>query len=120
MLAFRGYLQRNKKSFEKDKVHEAMPGVPSIVIDSLVTRFTEVVRDSTKCVTFSQRSQPPVITSTNSHTPTSATETNLLTHVFALCLKVDNFATDTTVLAHDLSMQVPRYVMLSPYLFHTR
>jgi DNA-directed RNA polymerase I subunit RPA49 len=56
-------------------------------------------------------------TRVNSHTSTSATETNLLTHVFALCLKVDDFATDTTVLAHDLSMQVSKYVMLSLELY---
>jgi len=90
MFAFRRFLQQNRKAIEKDKLHEAMPSVPSIIIDSLTSRFTEIARDST------------------THTPTSATETNLLTHVFALCLKVDNFATDTTVLAHDLSMQVSK------------
>ncbi|KAF8225355.1 Rpa49 subunit specific to nuclear RNA polymerase I [Tricholoma matsutake] len=90
MLAFRRFLQKNRKAIEKDKIHEAMSGVPSIIVDSLVSRFTEGIRDSTN------------------HVSTSATETNLLTHVFALCLKVDNFATDTTVLAHDLSMQVSK------------
>lgn len=50
MLAFRRFLQQNRKAVEKDKLHEAMPGVPSIVIDSLVSRFTEAVRDATKCV----------------------------------------------------------------------
>ena len=111
MFAFRRFLQHNRKAVEKGKLHEAMPGVPSIIIDSLVSRFTEVVRDSTTCLpNLSARLHLLILI--NSHTLTPATETNLLTHVFALCLKVDNFATDTTVLAHDLSMQVSKYAML--------
>ena len=35
-------------------------------------------------------------------------ETNLLTHMFALCLRVDEWATDTTILAGDLSMSVTK------------
>lgn len=42
---------------------------------------------------------------------TTQTETNLLTHMFALCLRIDDFATDTAVLATDLSMPVLRYVL---------
>lgn len=37
------------------------------------------------------------------HQMTTKTETTLLTHLLALCLKVDNYATDTTVIAQDLS-----------------
>ena len=33
---------------------------------------------------------------------------NILTHMFALCLRVDEWATDTTVLARDLSMPVTK------------
>jgi len=33
---------------------------------------------------------------------------NLLTHMFALCLRADEWATDTTVLARDLSMSVAK------------
>jgi len=50
MLAFRSFLQRKRKAIEKDEIHDAMLGVPSIVIDSLISRFTEVARGSTKCV----------------------------------------------------------------------
>ena len=39
---------------------------------------------------------------------TQEMETNLLTHMFALCLRVDEWATDTTVLAGDLSMSVTK------------
>lgn len=35
-------------------------------------------------------------------------ETNLLTHMFALCLRVDEWATDTAILAGDLSMPVAK------------
>lgn len=33
-------------------------------------------------------------------------ETMLLTHMFALCLRLDDYATDTTLIAKDLSMPV--------------
>lgn len=39
---------------------------------------------------------------------TSEMETNLLTHMFALCLRVDRWATDTAILAGDLSMPVAK------------
>ncbi|KAJ2923265.1 hypothetical protein H1R20_g13827, partial [Candolleomyces eurysporus] len=38
------------------------------------------------------------------HQSTSSTKTNLLTHMFALCLKLENFAADSETLAKDLSM----------------
>ncbi|KAF9468311.1 RNA polymerase I associated factor, A49-like protein [Collybia nuda] len=88
MLAFRQVMERNKKGIDKDKMIEKLSSVPGIVIDSLLSRFTEVARDST------------------SHVVTSATETKLLTYAFALCLKVDGYATDTSMLANDLSMSI--------------
>lgn len=39
---------------------------------------------------------------------TSDNETSLLTHLFSLCLKVDDYATDTTLLAADLKMPPTR------------
>ncbi|KAF8999769.1 Rpa49 subunit specific to nuclear RNA polymerase I [Cyathus striatus] len=86
MFAFREIIGR--RQITKEDVHKNLSGVPSIVIDSLISRFTEMARDS---------SAPQV---------TTATKTNLLTHIFALCLKLDNFATDTELIAQDLSMKV--------------
>ena len=39
---------------------------------------------------------------------TQEMETNLLTYMFALCLRVDEWATDTTILAGDLSIPVAK------------
>lgn len=39
---------------------------------------------------------------------TPQTETMLLSYMFALCLRVDDYATDTTLLAKDLSMAVTK------------
>lgn len=39
---------------------------------------------------------------------TQEMEMNLLAHMFALCLRVDEWATDTTILAGDLSMPVSK------------
>ncbi len=43
---------------------------------------------------------------------TSENETSLLTHLFSLCLKVDDYATDTTLIAADLKMAPIRYTLL--------
>jgi DNA-directed RNA polymerase I subunit RPA49 len=43
---------------------------------------------------------------------TSAAETLLLTHMFALCLRVDDYATDPKILADDLKMPVAKFVSL--------
>lgn len=44
---------------------------------------------------------------------TSDNETNLLTHLFSLCLKIDDYATDTKLIAADLKMSTTRYVTFS-------
>ncbi|KAH6904495.1 Rpa49 subunit specific to nuclear RNA polymerase I [Coprinopsis sp. MPI-PUGE-AT-0042] len=85
MLAFRQAASR--KDISKDQIYEKLAPLPSIVADSLLSRFTEVARGSA------------------SYQSTSTTKTNLLTHVFALCLKLDKFATNPEMLAHDLSMK---------------
>lgn len=40
---------------------------------------------------------------------TSENETSLLTHLFSLCLKVDDYATETALIAADLKMAPTRY-----------
>ncbi|KAK2465155.1 hypothetical protein APHAL10511_002847 [Amanita phalloides] len=77
------------KRIEKHRLDAKMTGISELVIDGLLSRFSEVARGS------------------NEHQMTTKTETTLLTHLFALCLRVDNYATDTTIIAHDLSMKVP-------------
>ncbi|KAG6374130.1 RNA polymerase I associated factor, A49-like protein [Boletus reticuloceps] len=86
MMAFRNITFRK---FDKLIVYEKLSGVPSIIIDGLISRFTETPRGSTEPQSTSQ------------------TETLLLTHMFALCLRVDDYATDTTLIANDLSQKGP-------------
>jgi hypothetical protein len=40
---------------------------------------------------------------------TTDNETRFLTHLFSLCLKVDDYATDTALIAGDLKMPSARY-----------
>ncbi|KAG2143922.1 Rpa49 subunit specific to nuclear RNA polymerase I [Suillus cothurnatus] len=75
------------KNISKDVIQQKLSMVPSIVIDGLLSRFTETARGSTEARKTSEKA------------------TMLLTHMFALCLHVDEFATDTSVLAADLSME---------------
>ncbi|PPQ90265.1 hypothetical protein CVT25_013090 [Psilocybe cyanescens] len=86
MLAFRQ--ATFQKTIDKEKLYERLSSVPGIVVDGLLSRFTEVARGS------------------SSYHSTSATKTSLLTYTFALCLKVDDYASNTTIIAHDLSMTV--------------
>lgn len=51
MLAFRKATEFKK--IEKEKVYERLSGVPGIVIDSLLSRFTETSRGSSRSVTIS-------------------------------------------------------------------
>lgn len=86
MLAFRQ--ATNFKEVDKDKLYDKLSLLPTIVVDSLLSRFTEVPRGSTL------------------HQSTTATKMNLLSHIFALCLRLDGFAADTETLASDLNMKV--------------
>ncbi|KZT03300.1 RNA polymerase I associated factor A49-like protein [Laetiporus sulphureus 93-53] len=74
----------------KETLQTRLNGVPQIVIDGLLSRFTETARVS------------------NTVQMTPQTETMLLTYMFALCLRIDDFATDTDLIASDLSMPAAR------------
>ncbi|RXW17477.1 hypothetical protein EST38_g8375 [Candolleomyces aberdarensis] len=65
-------------------------------------RSSEWVRRQLKAITTSKDSSKTK--KKNLHQSTSATKTNLLTHMFALCLRLENFAADSETLAKDLSM----------------
>jgi DNA-directed RNA polymerase I subunit RPA49 len=115
MLAFRQ--ATFKKDIEKDRIYEKLAPLPTIVADSLLSRFTEVPRGTVLC---GSKASPFNCSSTHvqccsRHQSTSATKTNLLTHMFALCLKLENFAADTETISKDLSMKTSEYV----YLPHT-
>jgi len=87
MIAFRG---ASRILSEKDKVYERLQNIPSIVVDGLLSRFTESARESTKLQITSQM------------------ETKLLTYMFALCLRVGDYAVDSSTIAKDLSMDVSK------------
>ncbi|KAI6148083.1 Rpa49 subunit specific to nuclear RNA polymerase I [Pisolithus tinctorius] len=69
----------------KVSLQEKLTSMPSVVADGLLSRFTESARTSSKSQFTSQK------------------ETLLLTHMFALCLRVDDYATNTEIIAKDLS-----------------
>lgn len=50
MLAFRQAASR--KDISKDQIYEKLAPLPSIVADSLLSRFTEVARGSASCVVY--------------------------------------------------------------------
>ncbi|KAL4264654.1 RPA49/POLR1E RNA polymerase subunit family protein [Pleurotus pulmonarius] len=86
---FRNIMQRGGiQGLEKEAIVEKLEGLPGVVLDGLLSRFTETTRASTK------------------HVLTTATLTKLHTYMFALCLRVDNYAADSTVIAKDLSLSV--------------
>ncbi|KAF8889068.1 RNA polymerase I associated factor, A49-like protein [Infundibulicybe gibba] len=87
MMAFRRIVGRGVPH-EKTKVQEKLSGVPTAIVDSFLARFTELPRGQTE------------------HIATSAKKTSLLTHLLALCLRVDRYASDSDTLAHDLSLGV--------------
>ncbi|KAI9058825.1 RNA polymerase I associated factor A49-like protein [Trametes sanguinea] len=83
MMAF----YKNSRSVgDKEALQQRLSSVPPIVLDGLISRFTEVER------------------STNKPKMTPQTETMLLTYMFALTLRVEDYAADVETIAHDLSM----------------
>ncbi|KLO18764.1 Rpa49 subunit specific to nuclear RNA polymerase I [Schizopora paradoxa] len=88
MMAF--YVSAHKLCNDRDALQQRLSGVPSNVIDGLLERFTDNLRGSSER-RFSTENQ-----------------IMLLTHMFALCLRVDNYVTDTTVLANDLKETIIR------------
>ncbi|CDO68785.1 hypothetical protein BN946_scf184989.g51 [Trametes cinnabarina] len=83
MMAFH---KNSRNVGDKDALQQRLSSVPPIVVDSLISRFTEVER------------------STNKPKMTPQTETMLLTYMFALILRVEDYAADLETIAHDLSM----------------
>ncbi|KIJ47295.1 hypothetical protein M422DRAFT_164274, partial [Sphaerobolus stellatus SS14] len=83
------FLFRNVSVRDKAHAQKRMPTIPNDVLDGLISHFTESDRDGSKVQV------------------TKTAETLLLTYMFALCLRLDNYATDPTLLATDLSMSVP-------------
>ncbi|KAI0920527.1 hypothetical protein AcV5_010239 [Taiwanofungus camphoratus] len=73
---------------DKPALQDRLKGVPSIVVDGLLSRFTETTRTAGTVQITTQK------------------ETMLLTHIFTLCLRIDDYATDTAIVAQDLSMPV--------------
>ncbi|GJJ09367.1 hypothetical protein Clacol_003589 [Clathrus columnatus] len=71
---------------DKELLQKKMSSVPNEITEGLFERFTEKSRNETK------------------HAMTNDSQTRLLTYMFALCLKLDNYATDPTVLASDLGL----------------
>lgn len=87
MFAF--YNARRNVS-EREKLQERLGRIPTTLLDGLLSKFTDSARGSTKA-----------------HV-TQELETTLLTHAFALCLRVDEWAADTAILAGDLSLPVAK------------
>ncbi|KAI0651188.1 RNA polymerase I associated factor A49-like protein [Trametes meyenii] len=83
MMAF---YKNSRNVGDKDALQQRLSGVPPLVIDGLITRFTEAER------------------STNKPKMTPQTETMLLAYMLALCLRIEDYAADTETIAHDLSM----------------
>ncbi|KAJ7222363.1 Rpa49 subunit specific to nuclear RNA polymerase I [Mycena pura] len=83
MMAFRRCTERK---FTKEDLPTKLARVPGAVVDSLLARFTECPRGSS-----APRSTPQL-------------DLLLLSHMLALCLRIDNYAADHALIARDLSL----------------
>ncbi|PVG00076.1 RNA polymerase I associated factor, A49-like protein [Serendipita vermifera] len=79
------------KPREKVDLQESLFSIPDAIVETMINQFTESPRDSTRVQSTPQK------------------ETKLLTHALALCLRVDHFACDPSVIASDLRLS-PNYV----------
>ncbi|KAL4253801.1 RPA49/POLR1E RNA polymerase subunit family protein [Abortiporus biennis] len=83
MMAFKN---ASRKLNDRKALERHLRNVPSVIIDGLISRFTETARDSSDSRLTPQH------------------ENRLLAYMFALCLRVDDYATDIKAIASDLSM----------------
>lgn len=103
-----GFKGASRQLGDKTALSERLKNVPPIVLDGLFSRFTESARDKNECVDPLNHPEASLIYIRAKITPQK--ETLLLTHMFALCLRLDDYATDTTLLASDMSMSITAYV----------
>lgn len=117
MMSFRIQTSRGKVP-DREVLLDRMSPAPETIVDGLLERFTEQARAAT---TYVLSFTMPCIYSnyskelTDSRQATSSTQTNLLSHMLALCLKVDNFASEPTLIAADLQMAANTYVLRLPF-----
>ncbi|KAH7872667.1 Rpa49 subunit specific to nuclear RNA polymerase I [Lentinula edodes] len=87
MFLFRRIIS-HPKGLDKDSIIEKMNNVPTVVVDGLLSRFTETTRGSSV------------------HILTSSMSTKFMAYLLALCLRVDDFVSNPKTLADDLSLSV--------------
>lgn len=106
MMAFR---QSTTRDADKSRLAERFPGIPSVVLDGLVSRFAESPRGTEQCVwPLAFVYERDLYFAFVRMKVTSSKENLLLTHMFALCLRIDDYATDTALMAKDLSLPVTK------------
>ncbi|CAG7851282.1 SubName: Full=Uncharacterized protein {ECO:0000313/EMBL:CCA66480.1} [Serendipita indica DSM 11827] len=76
------------RAMKREDLREKLAILPDVIVESLVSRFTEAVRGNDTVISTPQK------------------EAELLTHLLVLCLRVDNFLCDPKILAADLSMSL--------------
>ena len=105
MFAFK-YSLRGLESGGRELVERRLERVmPSSIVDGLFSRFTVSARgDPTYAGCPCHLARAFLTTIFDRPKVTTEMETRLLTHMFALCLRLDNFSVETGVLAGDLSM----------------
>ena len=106
MMAF--YVSAHKLCNDHDALQQRLSGVPSNVIDGLLERFTDKLRGSAELVIFRFVLGSSLTLARCRRRFSTENQIMLLTHMFALCLRVDNYATDTAILANDLKETVTR------------
>ncbi|EMR10653.1 hypothetical protein PNEG_01352 [Pneumocystis murina B123] len=92
LMAF--YTNRHLVS-KKELLIKKLGDLPLILIDHLITRFSEYIRSGTNYETIQS-----VITSHGMD--------KILCYLFALCLIIDNFSVDINLLAQDLSLSTQK------------
>ncbi|KAH8823232.1 RNA polymerase I associated factor, A49-like protein [Flagelloscypha sp. PMI_526] len=91
MMAFNHKTSFHSQKYTREEIQKKFPTTSLIILDGLMSRFMEQGRAPS--TTFQR---------------TTSTDTLLQTYMFALCLRVDRWSTDTSYLAHDLSLPLAK------------
>jgi DNA-directed RNA polymerase I subunit RPA49 len=95
---------QTSKPVERVDLQERLSSLPDVIIETMIAQFTESARGSTRCADLWAMLESFLHQFFYRVQSTPQKETKLLTYALVLCLQVDHFVCDPSIIASDLSL----------------
>ena len=111
------FYKNHRLTSKRGALKAALGQIPNPLLDGLYTRYTEDQLTSTKEDAKKKYLPPPCKDLSNVRSVcTEKCQDKILCFLFVLCLILDDFTLDVTLLAHDLQLKPNKY---APLLLHS-